>query len=412
MALKVLMFGWEFPPHNSGGLGVACQGLVKGLSREGMEITFVLPRRIETANSSARILFADVSNVDIVEVNSRLVPYVNTESYARAWSESENDYNYGATLIEEVRRYGRKGAEIARREKFDLIHAHDWLSFLAGTEAKKATGKPLILHVHATEWDRTGGNMNGEIYDIERYGMENADQIVAVSMWTKNIIVEHYGISPEKIDVVHNGIDAEDFEEEGEIPQIKAFKNAGYKTVLFVGRMTIQNGPDYFVKLAKRVLEFAPKTIFIMSGSGDMETNVMSAAASLGISDKIIFVGFLRGKELRATYQMADLFIMPSVSEPFGITPLESLLNGTPVLVSKQSGVAEVLKHSLTADFWDIDDMADKALCVLENDSLHDLLQSNGQKNLLELTWQQAAEKCKIVYQNVMHKFSELKHAA
>ncbi|HET8574548.1 MAG TPA: glycosyltransferase family 4 protein [Candidatus Paceibacterota bacterium] len=411
MALKVLMFGWEFPPHNSGGLGVACKGLVKGLSREGVNITFVLPRRVETDMSDAKFLFADIKNVDVVEVGSSLRPYVTPEGYARVWSHEEDDKIYGNTLAEEVYRYARKAREIALREDFDLIHAHDWLSFLAGIEAKRATGKPLVIHVHATGWDQCGGgNIDPTIYAIEQRGMQEADCIIAVSNWTKRVMVEHYGVPESKIKVVHNGIDAEDYDRV-QVPKIEAFKRAGYKAVLFVGRITIQKGPDYFIKLARRVLEFAPKTIFVMSGSGDMEAQVMREAAAYGVSDKFVFTGFLRGKELQAVYQMADIYILPSVSEPFGITPLESLLNGTPVLVSKQSGVSEVLTHALVADFWDIDSMTDQVLSVLEHDSLRGTLRENGKQNILGITWKSAAEKCKLVYESMMEHFSGLQSA-
>lgn len=409
MKLKVLMFGWEFPPHNSGGLGVACKGLVSALAREGTEVTFVLPKKVEVDTpAGARMVFANVKNVEVVEVSSTLLPYTTEEGYERAWKKTENDGVYGSTLFEEVHRYGQKGREIALREDFDIIHAHDWLSFLAGVEAKKATGKPLVLHVHATEWDRSGGTMNPRVFELERYALSYADCIATVSEWTKQVLHDRYDVPKEMVEVVHNGV--EEPESAENIPEIQAYRDLGYKTVLFVGRITIQKGPDYFIKLAKRVTEYRPKTVFVMSGSGDMEAQMIREAAELGISDKIIFTGFLRGAELRAVYQMADLFVMPSVSEPFGITPLESILNGTPVLISKQSGVSEVLKHSLTADFWDIDDMADKVLSALANDCLCQTLLTNGRENVRGINWKLAALKCTGVYRRLLDVAKKAKH--
>jgi glycosyltransferase involved in cell wall biosynthesis len=264
-------------------------------------------------------------------------------------------------------------------------------------EAKKATGKPLIVHVHATEFDRTGGTgVNQQVYDIERAGMHAADAVIAVSQWTKNIVVNHYGVSPDKITVVHNGIDVGDVKP---VPsRVQALKDAGNKIVLFVGRITMQKGPDYFIRAAKRVLEFRPNTIFLVSGSGDMERQMIRQAAAEGISDKVFFVGFLRGEELDSIYQSADLYVMPSISEPFGITPLEALANGTPVLISRQSGVAEVLNHALKTDFWDIDDTADKIISTLDHPCLHESLKVNGGREVAKNTWAVAAGKCLDVY--------------
>ncbi|MDZ4240858.1 MAG: glycosyltransferase family 4 protein [Patescibacteria group bacterium] len=404
--MRILMFGWEFPPHNSGGLGVACYGLSKALAQSGSKVTFVLPKRLkDTTSRFARIIFGDVETPDIVfhNIPSLLSPYTNPDSYKKERAFIDNAF-YGDTLFEEVRRYAIRAREIARKEQFDVIHAHDWLSFLAGMEAKKVSGKPLIVHVHATEFDRTGGrSVNQFVYDVEREGMHAADRVIAVSNYTKDIIVKRYGVPEEKVEVVHNGIDIDEYlsQHVGEENRIAKLKESGNKIVLFVGRITIQKGPDYFVAAAKKVLEYYPKVTFIISGSGDMEGQIMNQAAFLGISDKVLFAGFLRNDELVQAYKAADLYLMPSVSEPFGITPLEAIASGTPVIISRQSGVSEVLKHALKVDFWDVDEMANKIVCVLTHESLKSCLSENGFQEIIKHTWKQAAEKCMMIYKKV-----------
>jgi glycosyltransferase involved in cell wall biosynthesis len=395
MALKVLMFGWEFPPHNSGGLGTACFGLTKALSRDA-NVIFVLPKKVPVNSAFAKMVFANQRSIQVKHIDSLLYPYITVEKYNEE-SRTHHDSIYGLSLMEEVRRYARKAGAIAVSEKCDVIHAHDWLAYLAGIEAKKATGKPLVVHVHATEFDRTGGNgVNEEVYAIERAGIAAADHVIAVSQWTKNILVSKYGVAPEKITVVHNGID---IEETKRLPsRLQNLKDAGNKIVLFVGRITLQKGPDYFIRTAKRVLQYRPNTMFVVSGSGDMEYQMIRQAASEGISDRVLFAGFLRGDDLNSVYQAADLYIMPSISEPFGITPLESLANGTPVLISYQSGVSEVLNHALKADFWDIDDMADKIISTLDHPALYESLRDNGYREVEKNSWSVAASKCLSVY--------------
>jgi len=398
MALKVLMFGWEFPPHNSGGLGTACFGLTRALSSD-VDVVFVLPKKVAVNSRFAKMVFANTRSIKLRHVDTLLYPYITEEKYREEWLHKGDDV-YGLSLMQEVKRYALKAGAIAEAENCDIIHAHDWLSFLAGIEAKKATGKPLIVHVHATEFDRTGGNgVNQEVYEIEKAGLAAADAIVAVSGWTKNILIDKYGIAPEKITVVHNGID---IEETVFLPsRLEALKKDGNKIVLFVGRITMQKGPDYFVRAAKLVLEHRPKTFFIVSGSGDMEYQMMRESADLGIGDRMIFAGFLRGQDLDSAYQSADLYVMPSISEPFGITPLESLANGTPVLISKQSGVSEVLTHALKTDFWDINDMADKIIGTLDHTSLYNDLRNNGRKEVETQGWGKAAKKCIDLYKKL-----------
>lgn len=395
------MFGWEFPPHNSGGLGTACFGLTRALSNRGVDVLFVLPKKVGVSAPFMNILFADTRRVKFLEIETPLRPYTTSESYAHERDNILSDI-YGNTLMQEVRRYALRARETAKKENFDVIHAHDWLSFLAGIEAKKISNKPLILHIHATEFDRTGGQgVNQDVYNIERDAMNYADGIIAVSNFTKQKIVEKYGIPADKITVVHNGIDECDYES---IPRkILSLKKEGCKIVLFLGRITIQKGPEYFLRAAKRVLDVNPNVIFLVAGSGDMERQMILEAAALGISDHVIFIGFIRGDELtKSVYSSADLFVMPSVSEPFGITPLESIIAGAPVLISKQSGVSEVLTHALKTDFWDTEDMANKILGVISHSSLWQTLWGNSREEVKKVNWDEASKKCIDYYEKVL----------
>lgn len=393
------MFGWEFPPQNSGGLGTACQGLTRALAEAGAELIFVLPRRFDVKAPWQRFIFADGANFDLRTVKAALSPYLTADGYARRRAGA--DPLYGPDLISEVYRYAAAAALLARGERFDVIHAHDWLSFPAGLAAKELTGKPLVVHVHATEFDRTGGNgINQEVYAIEKEGMMRADRVVTVSQFTKNIVTGHYGVLPDKVTVVHNGIDFEDKPHLDE--QLSALKRRGERLVLFVGRITLQKGPDYFLAAARRVLDLEPRVTFVMVGAGDMAGQIIEQAAALGLGQRFIFAGFLRGAELDAIYQAADLFVMPSVSEPFGLTPLESLSNGTPVLVSRQSGVSEVLRHALKVDFWDIDEMVNQIIAVLRHPPLKRTLAAHGQIDARRVTWSAAAEKCLDLYRSLI----------
>lgn len=400
--IRVLMFGWEFPPHNSGGLGTACYGLSKSLTGADIALTFVLPKRLSGIDQSfLKIVFANIRNIKLRAVSTLIHPYITSDLYDEYLRTAPESDIYGLNLFDEVRRYGLQARIIAREEEHDVIHAHDWLSFRAGIEAKRVSGKPLVVHVHATEFDRTGGHPNQYIYDEERKGLHAADRIIAVSGHTKDVIVAYYGIHPDKVSVVHNGIDAG--EHQRELPAaLSPLRLKGKKIVLFVGRITIQKGPDYFIRVAKRVLEFVPNALFIVSGTGDMERQVIRLASDLGLSDKIVFAGFVRNEELTRLYRAADLFVMPSVSEPFGLTALEASVNGTPILVSKQSGVSEVMTHALKSDFWDVDDMADKIVNVLESRGLHDTLADFGRRDAEHATWESAAGKCVDIYRSLL----------
>lgn len=401
--MKILMFGWEFPPFNSGGLGVACFGLTKALSLENVKVFFVLPKKLDLKIDFATLLFAD-NNPSTYPIDPLFNGYITSDEYQKTAALYPR---YENSLLDEVVRYAYLSRDLIKNLDFDIIHAHDWLSFLAGIEAKKISGKPLIVHVHATEYDRSGGqNINSVVYSIEKLGMEKADQIIAVSNFTKNILISKYGINPEKIMVVHNGIDAS-FKDstKSQSDLLDGYKKRGFKIVLFVGRFTLQKGPDYFVKTAKKVLEYNPKVLFVMAGSGDMEKQIIGEAINLGISDNIIFTGFLRGEELDRLYRGADLFVFPSVSEPFGLAPLESVARGTPVLISRQAGVGEVLNNALKADFWDIEDMTDKILSAIEHPSLLNTLSQNSFSELQNKTWKSAAQKMVCIYRNILSKF-------
>lgn len=399
--MNVLMFGWEFPPFNSGGLGVACQGLSRALSKQGIQVTFVLPKEVET-EERFRFIFADNVFVEMLTVNSMLTGYITQSAYSLEYM-ARNSSIYGPTLYDEVMRYALRARKIAKENDCDVNHAHDWLSYPAGIEAKKVNGKPLVVHVHATEYDRTGGSgVNKKVFEVEQQGFDYADRIVTVSEFTKNMVINHYDVNPHKISVIHNGIDRTDYApHEDPDTGLSQLKSAGYKIVLFVGRLTLQKGPDYFLKAAAEVLKFHPKTMFVIAGSGDMEGKIMQMAAQMGISQNLLFVGFLRGAALSRLYKAADIFVMPSVSEPFGITPLESLLHGTPVIMSKQSGASEVILHAMKMDFWDTDEMADKILSVIEYPSLKNTMGTNGNREALSCTWDSAAKKCIDMYNNL-----------
>jgi len=402
--MRVLMFGWEFPPYNSGGLGVACSGLARALAKQEVDILFVLPREIAVVEPSVRFLFAGVDNVKFKGIRSGLSPYRTAADYSRFKRFAGTDI-YGEDLFAEVLRYAALVPSLVAGEDFDLIHAHDWLSFPAGIEAKRATGKPLIVHVHATGFDQGGGeHADSRVWRIEKEGMEAADAVITVSGYTKQMVVERYGIAPEKVHVVHNGVDADLHAAEGGYGNVRDFalKSPGYKIVLYVGRLTLQKGPDYFLRAARRVLEENPNTFFIVAGSGDMERQLIRLAAELRIAKNVFFTGFVRGGELGRLYAAADLYVLSSVSEPFGIAPLESLIANTPVLISKQSGVSEVLSHALKVDFWDTEEMANKIVAALRYPPLRQELRRNGRREALGATWEKAAARCVMLYRKVL----------
>jgi glycosyltransferase involved in cell wall biosynthesis len=301
---------------------------------------------------------------------------------------------YGTDLLGDAERYSRLVVALARREQFDVIHAHDWLTYPAGIAISKVSGKPLVVHVHSTEFDRSGSSVNQRVYDIERAGMHLADRVVAVSQFTKNICMRRYGVPGSRIDIVYNGIEQEDAQ-----PPAGVQIESADKIVLFVGRITMQKGPEYFIAAAKRVLEKVKDVKFVLAGSGDMAVRMIELAAGMGIGHKVLFTGFLRGRDVERVYQMADCYVMPSVSEPFGLAALEAIKHDVPVILSKTSGASEVLTHVLKVDFWDIDEMANKILAVLRHPPLGATLREHGAFELHRLTWEGAAERCVASYQ-------------
>lgn len=464
--MRVFMLGWEFPPFISGGLGTACHGLTKAMSEMGLEVIFVLPKPIEglpsthvkmlsplqcrpsDASSTTRRnvtveqLEKEFKNVQFKTIRTPLTPYASPEYYqqkideivrqkagqvehsvdetvnavisgkeasAQAWIRASESVafesgaagQYGGDMYAEVHRYAAHAVRLAMQEDFDVIHAHDWMTYPAGIAVASVTGKPLVVHVHSTEFDRSGENVNRMIYDIERRGMHAANKIIAVSYLTRNIIISRYGVLGEKVEVVYNGV-----EQNGEARL--AFNKVGIrsdeKIVLFLGRITMQKGPEYFLMAARKVLEEVENVKFVMAGTGDMMHRIIEMAAQMGIGHKVLFTGFLHSKDVQRVYQMADLYVMPSVSEPFGIAPLEALNHDVPVLISKQSGVSEVLTHVLKVDFWDITEMANKIIAVLKYPPLQLTLREHGNFEVRRLRWSGAAEKCRQIYEGMLQR--------
>ncbi len=425
--MKVLMFGWEFPPHIAGGLGTACYGLTKGLAYNGVKVHFVVPKAYGdedqsqiTLHSAEGVEFSErnfsfgryYEQMRYFEIGSNIIPYLSPEEFeilvteedARDVTKTEKMLGqkfkfsgaYGKDLMLEVSRYAMVASVIARQLDFDLIHAHDWLTYAAGVAAKRATGKPLVVHMHATEFDRSGENVNQQVYNIERMGMSEADLVISVSNFTRQIVINKYGIDPEKVITVHNAVEADERERE----QYK--RNVPEKIVTFLGRITFQKGPDYFVQSAIKVLQKDPNVRFVMAGSGDMLNRIIQQVAALGVADKFHFTGFLKGPEVTKMFAMSDVYVMPSVSEPFGISPLEAMRSNVPVIISKQSGVSEVLKHAVKVDFWDTDAMADAIYGLLHYKALSKMFKKLGKDEVDNLKWDNSAAKVKNVYEEAL----------
>ena len=438
--MRVLMFGWEFPPHISGGLGTACYGMTRALSDRGADVCFVLPRVNEGGDNNTFLKLRAASGTPITSselermslagselwksdvrfraVASPLMPYMTPESYLHALHELKNEREagaelvragaekaitwklkggYGPNLMEEVYRYGRLAAAIALDEDFDVIHAHDWMTYPAAMLAKAITGKPLVVHIHATEYDRSGENVNDIVAGIERAGLLAADLVVAVSQLTRKTVIDRYGVPPEKVKVVYNAVMRPEVEHQYQIPE----RIRKEKRVLFLGRITFQKGPEYFMEAARLVLEKIPNVRFFMAGTGDMLPQLVRRAGQLRIGDRFHFAGFLRGEQVDRMFALSDLYVMPSVSEPFGITPLEAMLYDVPVLLSKQSGVSEILQHALKADFWDTRDMADKICAVLKYPALAKDLVKNCREEMKSIRWGTAADQLLQLYSQI-----------
>ena len=400
--MKVLTFGWDFPPQTTGGLGIACQGLTRELAHEGVEVIFVLPRT-QQVHGNGKFIFADVEKlVKTREIQSSLVPYAGSQTLVDVYDETGKRRLYSHTILEEVHAFAHKAAQIAREEEFDLIHAHDWTSYLAGIAAKKASGKPLIVHVHATAFDQAGSdNIDPEVFKIEKEAFAYADCIITVSGYTRKILIEKHEVPAQKIDVVHNGCDTHD---PCLYPKALAELRAqGKKIILYHGRITIQKGVDYFIEAARKVIDVDPSVVFVISGKGDMTAQIMHKVGQLGLSPHVIFAGALWYEERDQMYQSVDLVVMPSVSEPFGLVPLEAIQHGTPSLISKQSGVSEVVSHVLKVDFWDTEEMANKILATLRYPVMREQLVQEGKQEIKRLSWKHAAKKVMALYHRLIH---------
>ncbi len=408
------MFGWEFPPHISGGLGTACYGLTKGLMEHGADILFVLPRLFGGEDAgNMRMINADEAQLpeefsrfithgkmQLLQVNTSLFPYASEETYMAGFQNSFYDDQqrqhtsmgagltglYGRGLMDEVYRYASLAPEIASKHNFDVVHAHDWLTFPAGIAASEYAGKPFVAHIHATEYDRSGDSPNEQVKEIEKTGMESADRVIAVSEYTKKIAIKQYHIAEKKVDVVHNGV----------LPSaspVASLHEKQFPVVVFLGRVTFQKGPEYFLQTAAKVLRKNPDVRFVLAGHGDKLMHMITLAAQLKISSRVSFTGFIQGEDIAQLFGHADVYVMPSVSEPFGISALEAARAGVPVIISKQTGVAEVLNSALKADFWDTEGMADAILALLKHGALNRWMSRNGHQQARLQTWNKAASR-------------------
>ena len=422
------MFGWEFPPHISGGLGTACLGLTKGMTAlGGIEITFVVPKAYGDENQQT-VQIIGANNIDLgdsitdyqeflekinyIQVGSKLVPYTSPEEYeklselarknnqeivyTRLGGKFEFSGGYGFNLFQEITNYAIVASKIGRDYKFDVIHAHDWLTFPAGIAAKEVSGKPLIIHVHATDFDRSGGSVNPGVFEIEKRGMDAADKIIAVSNLTRNTIIHNYGINPEKIVTVYNAVEpVENSKLLGNI------KRSNDRIVTFLGRVTLQKGPEYFIEAAHMVLQKMNNVRFVMAGSGELLEHSIHRIAQLKIGNRFHFTGFLKGDDVKRMFALSDVYVMPSVSEPFGISPLEALQSNVPVIISRQSGVSEILMHAIKIDFWDIHAMADAIYGVLNYSGLSNYFKKFGKNEVDNLKWENTAAQVRDIYASV-----------
>lgn len=380
---------------------MACQGLTRELANQGVEVIFVLPKTQRVAGHS-RFIFADAERmIKQYSVPSSIVPYTGATTMVDVYDVTGVRKLYSHTLLQEVYAYAKRAAAIAREETFDIIHAHDWTSYLAGVAAKRVTGKHLILHVHATAFDQAAGdNVDPEVYKIEHEAFAQADKVVAVSAFTRQLVVDKYGVDPAKVEVVHNGVDTA--EPPRYQPTLQELRAQGKKIVLYHGRITVQKGVDYFVNAARKVVDYDPNVVFVISGTGDMTAQIMQQVGELGLSGHVLFAGALWYEERDRMYQSVDLVVMPSVSEPFGLVPLEAIQHGTPSLISKQSGVSEVVTHVLKVDFWDVDEMANKILAALRYPVMHQQLINEGKQEVKRLSWGGVAGKIIQLYQRLV----------
>lgn len=433
--MNVLMFGWEFPPNISGGLGTACEGIVKGLSTyNDIHVAFVVPKSsgnestpnlklidAENVAKTGKVIFTEHLSQEFttIEIPSRLLPYDSPEDFSKlkhfsneiTASNVEIEQSgstaqarefhftgkYGPNLFEEIENYAVIARMIAGNNQFELIHVHDWLTFPAGIAAKQVSGKPLVVHVHSTDFDRSGGKINPIIYSIEKQGFEQADKIITVSDRIKKRLVADYGISAKKITTVYNAISRK-----SSLDNPKDASKFREKVVTFLGRITIQKGPEYFLEVAKLVLQRMNNVRFVMAGNGDMMSKMVDLSARYGISNKFHFTGFLKGNEIKELLDMSDVFIMPSVSEPFGIVPLEAMQSKVPVIISLQSGVSELIRNVIKTDFWDINAMADAIHAIISHNPLSKVLADEGNWEVNQLNWENSARDIRNIYLNTV----------
>jgi len=431
--MKVLMFGWEFPPHISGGLGTACYGLTKALSGfNDIEVTFVVPKKFGDEDQSRvsilgaeeipviqkQLQFTDAeSKVGYYELKSDLIPYLGTSEYYELKSKLPSEDNrlieitpegkfnfsggYGVHLFQEIQNYAQVAGKLASELNFDVIHVHDWMTFPAGIAAQQISGKPLVVHVHSTEFDRSGPHVNPAICKIEKEGMKAASQCIAVSNYTREVIVRNYHIRPEKINTVYNAVEPIYALEQ------PLLNNPDKQTVVtFLGRITMQKGPEFFLEVASRVLQKTNNVRFVMAGKGDLREPMIQRAAELGLSDHIDFPGFIPDNEIQELFFKTDIFMMPSVSEPFGIVVLEAMQAGLPVIISRQSGVSEILKNAITLDFWDVHGMSTALLDLVNNPARRTKLGKLGRKESSKFLWKNSAAQLRQTYFNLMKDIS------
>ena len=412
--MKVLTLGWEFPPFFAGGVGIVCYELTKALAKRGTEVVYVMPFGPEEVKAEyVKLVVASrlkrYSNIKLKFLNTLLHAYITSQSYDDRLKQlaniiaDEKDQTkalYGSNLFEEIHKFALRVRALAMIEDFDIIHAHDWTTFPAAVGAKHVSGKPLVVHVHITQFDMVGGDgkINQMCYDVERYGMHEADMIIAVSELIRQRCIHQYGVPEHKIRVLHNAASTM----EGPVYEGPIRIKEKDKIVLFAGRVTLQKGPDYFVRAARMVLDKDPNVKFVLAGSGDMLSRMIEMSAAMGMADKFIFPGFYTREQAARLFDMADVFVMPSVSEPFGLVPLEAMQKGTPVIISRQSGVSEILRNALKVDFWDVQDIANKILAVLQYQELSHHLVQHGTMEVQALTWDKYAEKLERIYEELM----------
>ncbi|WP_373809400.1 glycosyltransferase [Porphyromonas loveana] len=420
--MKALMFGWEFPPHILGGLGTASYGLTRGMAMQpDMDITFVIPKPWGDEDQSfLHIIGANCTPVVYKSVNEGEVEQLLGNRMGRqTYNELRNhiyaDFSHKHTdalgciefsgrypdnLLEEINNYSIVAGVIARTIPCDVIHSHDWLTYPAGIHAKTITGKPLVIHVHATDFDRSRGNVNPQVFAIEKDGMNHADHIITVSNLTRRTVIEKYGQNPDKVTTVHNAV-------EPLAPAILALpdrRGVKEKVITFLGRITMQKGPEYFVEAAAKVLKHTENIRFVMAGNGDMMNEMIRLAARHKIAHRFHFTGFMKGNQVYEVFKASDVYVMPSVSEPFGISPLEAMQCGVPSIISKQSGCAEILDYAIKVDYWDIDALADAMYALIAYPELHTFLRDEGLREVNNIKWETAGQKVRDIYNKVTER--------